>query len=79
MFHMIRQNATGSTAVLIRILDVLATVASCEPLQDRHNTLARHARLVVEDARRSVQNVSDLHDLLARFARFEVARSARWV
>jgi uncharacterized membrane protein len=30
MFHMIRQNARGKPAVLIRLLDVLTAVLSCE-------------------------------------------------
>jgi len=71
MFPMIRQNAAGSTAVVIRMLDVLTAVASCEPRLDRHATLAQRAKLVVEDARRSIGNNADLHDLLASFERFE--------
>lgn len=77
MFHMIRQNAAGSVAVLIRLLDVLTAVASCEPRADRRETLARHAELVVEDARRSIGNSADLHDLLGRFNRFEAERARR--
>jgi uncharacterized membrane protein len=77
MFHMIRQNAAGSVAVLIRMLDVLTAVVSCEPRPDRHATLARHAKLVAEDARRSIGNSSDLQDLLASLGRFEAVRSAR--
>ncbi len=77
MFHMIRQNAAGSVAVMIRMLDVLAAVASCEPRPDRNATLARHAKLVVDDARRTVGNSADLHDLLASLARFETVRSGR--
>jgi len=73
MFHMIRQNAAGSTAVLIRMLEVLAAVASCEPRADRHATLARHAKLVVQDARRSIGNNADLRDLLECFERFNAA------
>jgi uncharacterized membrane protein len=76
MFHMIRQNAAGSTAVLIRLLDVLTAVASCEPRTDRHATLARHADLVVEDGRRTIKNSGDLHDLLGRYAHFDAVCSA---
>jgi len=74
MFHMIRQNAAGSTAVLIRMLDVLTAVASCEWQADRCATLARHAKLVVEDARRSIGNRADLHDVLERYACFDAVR-----
>ncbi|MGE4243250.1 DUF2254 domain-containing protein [Ramlibacter sp.] len=70
MFHMIRQNAAGSPAVLIRMMEVLVAVASCEPRGDRRATLARHARLVFEDARRTFGNPSDLGDLEQSLARF---------
>ena len=77
MFPMIRQNAASSVAMLIRMLDVLTAVVSCEPRPDRHATLARHAKLVADDARRSIGNSSDLQDLLASLRRFEAVRSAR--
>lgn len=77
MFHMIRQNAAGSTAVLTRLLEVLASVASCEPRSDRHATLARHAKLVTADARQTIKNSSDLQDVLKRFERFEAACAGR--
>ena len=76
MFHMIRQNASGSTAVLVRILDVLTAVASCEPLAARRTTLARHAKLVVDDAKRSIPNNADLQDVLARLDHFHTTLSA---
>lgn len=66
MFHMIRQNASGSTAVLIRLLEVLAIVGTCERDPKRLATLGRHARLVVDDARRTIGNPADLNDLLSR-------------
>lgn len=73
MFHMIRQNAAGSAAVLIRMLDVLTAVAHCEHAPARRGTLRRHAELVLADANRTVGNASDLHDLRARHAAFEQA------
>jgi hypothetical protein len=59
------------------MLDVLTAVVSAEPLPERHATLTRHAKLVAEDARRSIGNSSDLQDLFASLARFEAMRSAR--
>lgn len=70
MFHMIRQNATGSVHVLIRLLDVLARVAEVERLTDRTAELRRHADLVIAAARRDVADPSDLVDLEARHRRF---------
>jgi len=68
MFHMIRQNAAGNPAVLIRIVEVLAAVAGCEQDPARLATLRRHAGLVVEDARRTIGTPADLTDLLSRQA-----------
>ena len=71
MFHMIRQNAAGSPAVLIRMLEVLAAVASCERSPDRVAELERHAKLVLSDAVRSVGSPADLTDVRGRHAAFE--------
>ena len=71
MFHMIRQNATESPAVLIRLLDVLRAVASCERDRARMPGLRRHAELVLADAERGIGNPADLGDVRARHDAFE--------
>ena len=63
MFHMIRQNAGGSTPVLIHLLKVLTAVASCETDTGRKRELLRHAELVWSDAQRGVANKADLTDI----------------
>jgi uncharacterized membrane protein len=68
MFHMIRQNAAGAPAVLIRLLEVLTAVASCEHNPARIATIRRHAGLVLADAERSVANPADLDDVRQRHA-----------
>lgn len=73
MFHMIRQNASNSVAVLARIVEVLGAVASCERDPVRVAALSRHADLVLDDAKRSVKNPSDLADLQDRHAAFAAA------
>ncbi len=70
MFHMIRQNAAGSPAVLIRALEVLTVVASCEPDPTRRAALQRHARLTLGDAERDVKTPEDLDDIRRRHAAF---------
>ena len=65
MFHMIRQNAAGSPAVLVRLVEVLVAVAACERDPRRLATLQRHAGLVVGDAKRTIATPADLADLLA--------------
>ncbi len=70
MFNLIRQNAAGSVAVLIRILEVLTAVAGVETIPDRLDALQRHAALVLDDATRSVANPGDLNDLKQRHHAF---------
>lgn len=70
MFHMIRQNAAGSAAVLIRMLEVLTAVASCEHRPERGASLQRHADLVLGDAERSIETPADLDDLRKRHRTF---------
>lgn len=73
MLHMIRQNAGGQPAILIRMLDVLAQVATCEGDPARRVILVHHADLICDDAKRSVANPADQATVLARGARFHHA------
>ncbi len=63
MLHMIRQNGSGSPAVLIRMLVVLTSVASCERDPARATALQRHADLIVGDANRNIATPADLADI----------------
>jgi hypothetical protein len=74
MFHMIRQNAAGKPAVLIRLLEVLTSVASCERDPAWLETLQLHADLVPADAERSISTLSDLDDVCARHGDFAAMR-----
>jgi uncharacterized membrane protein len=73
MFHLIRQSAAGTPAVLIRLIDILAAVALCERDNGRRASLRRHADLVLADGERSTPNASDIHDLRQRYASFMAA------
>lgn len=70
MFHMIRQSAAGTPAVLIQLLRALTQVASCERDTARMHVLNRHAELVLADARRTVASPSDLEDIERRHLDF---------
>ena len=74
MFHMIRQNAAGSAAVLIRMLEVLTAVASCERQPARLTALQRHADLLLGDGERSIATPADLEDLRKRHRTFGLMR-----
>ena len=77
MFHMIRQNASNSAGVLIRMVEVLAAVASCERDAARLQTLRRHADLVLADASRSLPNPADVASVRERHRRFAEAGERR--
>lgn len=70
MFHAVRQNAAGSPVVLIRLMEVLTVVISCEQDPLRRATLRRHADLVLGDANRNISTPADLEDLRRRHASF---------
>lgn len=66
MFHMIRQNAAGSTALSIRLLDVLTAVMACEGDEGRRQVLLHHGALVWADAQRTIANQTDLAEVARR-------------
>ncbi len=70
MFDMIRQNASASAAVLIRMLDVLTAVVSAERDHGRMESLKGHADLVAGDARRTIGTPADLQDINLRHTAF---------
>ncbi len=74
MFDLIRQNATGSAAVLGRMLDVLTAVVGCEREPARVSVLHRHARLTLQAAEHSIENPDDLGAVRRSFAGFETVR-----
>ena len=78
MFHMIRQNTAASPAVLIKLLEVLTAVASCEKVPERVAGLQRHADLVRGDSHRAIATPEDRDELRQRHARFGATRSGAW-
>ncbi|MEO5566542.1 MAG: DUF2254 domain-containing protein [Luteimonas sp.] len=77
MFHLIRQNSEGNTALLIKLAEVLAVVAACEPDHERRDALAEHAARLSSDAKRTVGNPTDLGDIQSRLAYFTQVNNAR--
>ena len=75
MFHMIRQNAEGSAAVLIRIVEVLTAVIGYERDPGRMAVLRRHADLVLGDGERDIGTPADLAELRDRHRRFEAMQA----
>lgn len=73
VFNTIRQNAQGSPAVLIRLMEVLTAVACVEPSPLRRVTLARHAGLVMTVAERGDIEPAAMSDLMDRQMQFKTA------
>lgn len=74
MFHRIRQNAEGNAAVLIRMLQVMTAVVSCERDPARVGALQEHADLVLADAARTEIAPADVEFIRARHGEFEAMR-----
>jgi uncharacterized membrane protein len=68
MFHMIRQNASGSPAVLIRLLETLGRVMAVETRAERRAELLRHAELTLSAGRIGIEDPADIAALEARRA-----------
>jgi uncharacterized membrane protein len=79
MFNMIRQNAPGNPAVLIRLLQLLSAVARVEREPRRLDVLQKHAALVLEDAERGISNSADIADVRRTYERFEDTRNSSCV
>lgn len=75
MFHTIRQNASGSGFVLIRMLDVLTKVAQVESQPVRLASLLRHADFVFETGRTSLNDTAAKADLHHRWDMFQAVAS----
>ena len=70
MFHMIRQNGAGTPSVLIRIMEVLTAVVTCEHDPVRVATLQRHADLALVAAEDHISTPADLEAVRASHKRF---------
>ncbi len=68
MFHMIRQSAIGSPAVLIRMVEVLGQVTAVEGRAERRMELGRHAALALAAGRVGIADPADLAALQGRAA-----------
>lgn len=60
MFHMIRQNAAGSPAVLIRLLETLGRVFAVETDANRRAELLRHTELALSAGRLGIDDPADI-------------------
>ena len=70
MFHMLRQNAAGKPSVIIRIMEVLTAVVTCEDDPVRVASLQRHADLALVAAEHNISTPADIEAVRAGHKRF---------
>jgi len=70
MFHMIRQNAAGKPSVIIRIMEILTAVVTCEHDPVRVAALQRHADLALVAAEHNISVPADLEAVRASHKTF---------
>jgi uncharacterized membrane protein len=68
-FDKIRQSSRGMPAVMIRLLDALASIAPEVVSAEQLATLIRQGRMILQSAEESVQESNDLDDIRVRFDR----------
>ncbi len=68
-FDKVRQAAHGMPAVIIRMIDALATIADETSSAERRRVLLRQAAAIVRSARTSVTEPNDLDDIEAHYKR----------
>jgi uncharacterized membrane protein len=61
-FNQIRQNARGSVAILVRLLQALTSIAEVADSPERRDTIRRHGQMIADTARRDIQQTHDLAD-----------------
>lgn len=67
-FNQIRQYGRSSVSVLLRLLDTIASVAPCTRRGEDRVCLRKHADKVIADARKTLDNQSDLREVEERYA-----------
>jgi uncharacterized membrane protein len=77
-FDKVRQAARGMPAVIIRMIDSLATIADETNSPERRRVLLRQAEAILRSAQESVSEPNDRNDIEARYQRLvsKVERSA---
>lgn len=76
-FHQVRQYGAKSVAVCIYLLETLANIAGNIRREEDRESLLKHAGLILEDARKTIGNPSDLEAIEARGRELKKALSCQ--
>ena len=69
VFNQIRQFAAGSTAVIIRLMEVL-TITLVLLLKKTKKAVIKHARMTLAVGKQSIKETNDLNDLTERAQKY---------
>jgi uncharacterized membrane protein len=76
-FDKVRQSAAGMPAVIIRMLDALATIEDGSISSDQRRVLLRQGEAIVRVAEKSVTEPNDRDDIQARYQRLVTKAASR--
>jgi uncharacterized membrane protein len=76
-FNQIRQFSTGSTAVIIRLMEALKTILEFTSKQNHQNAVIKHAEMVLALGEREIKEKNDLDDLKKRAEKILKKNEAR--
>lgn len=62
-FNQIRQFSEGSTAVIIRLMEAMITIYGLTSSGNHKNAVIKHARMILNLGKRTIQEDNDLQDL----------------
>lgn len=65
-FNQIRQFSDGSTAVIIRLMEALATILEFTKRERHRNAVLKHAEMVLNTGKTTIKEKNDLDDLTKR-------------
>ena len=65
-FNQIRQFAKGNTAVIIRLMEALITISEVTTREQDVKAVNRHANMVLNIGKTSIEEKNDIEDLLER-------------
>jgi uncharacterized membrane protein len=68
-FNQIRQFSTGSTAVIIRLMEALTIIQQFTKIKSHKNAVIKHAKMVLSIGEQTIKEKNDINDLKDRAAK----------
>jgi len=68
-FNQIRQFSTGSTAVIIRLMEALTIIQQFTKIESHKKAVIKHAKMVLSIGEQTIKEKNDINDLKDRAAK----------